>query len=133
MIAELQQVVAHYVHALDELDVAQLEAVLTEDTAWTITMPGQKVLGPVTGRAAVLDLIRDGHTARTGRVRHHLGNVVVTTTDAATAEVRAYLLQTRNTGESIRMVSTGVYTFGLRRSDGGWRIGELTLTLDNAL
>ncbi|EPH43860.1 hypothetical protein STRAU_3063 [Streptomyces aurantiacus JA 4570] len=30
------------------------------------------------------------------------------------------------------MISTGVYTFGLRRSDGGWRIAELTLTLDNA-
>jgi hypothetical protein len=38
----------------------------------------------------------------------------------------------RNTGESIQMISTGVYTFGLRRSDGGWRIAEFILTLDNA-
>lgn len=30
------------------------------------------------------------------------------------------------------MISTGVYTFGLCRSDSGWRIAELTLTLDNA-
>jgi ketosteroid isomerase-like protein len=133
MIAELQQTVATYAHALDELDMPLLEAVLTEDTTWTFTMPGRGVLGPVAGRTAVLDFIRDGHTAQTGRVRHHLGNVVVTTTDAATAEVRAYLLQTRNTGESIQMISTGVYSFGLRRSDGGWRIAELTLTLDNAL
>lgn len=133
MIAELQQAVANYAHALDELNVPELEAVLTEDTTWTFTMPGQRVLGPVAGRAAVLDFIRDGHAAQTGRVRHHLGNVVVTTTDAATAEVRAYLAQTRNTGESIQMISTGVYTFGLRRSDGGWRIAELTLTLDNAI
>lgn len=73
-----------------------------------------------------------GYTAQTGRVRHHLGNVVVTTTDAATAEVRAYLVQTGHTGESIQMISTGVYTFGLCRSDGGRRIAELTLTLDNA-
>lgn len=78
-------------------------------------MPGQGVLGPVAGRAAVLEFIRDGHTVQTGKVRHHLGNIVVTaTTDAATAEVRAYLLQTRNTGESIQMISTGVYTFSLR-------------------
>ncbi|MFI9600056.1 nuclear transport factor 2 family protein [Streptomyces sp. NPDC052043] len=133
MIAELQQAVANYAHALDELNVPQLETVLTEDTTWTFTMPGQVMLGPVAGRAAVLDFIRDGHTAQTGRVRHHLGNVVVTTTDAATAEVRAYLLQTRNTGESIQMISTGVYTFSLRRSDGRWRIAELALTLDNAL
>ncbi|MEU1734220.1 nuclear transport factor 2 family protein [Streptosporangium sp. NPDC020145] len=123
MIADLQQAVARYAHALDELNAAELEAVLTEDTTWTFTMPGQ----------GVLDFIRDGHTAQTGRVRHHLGNVVVTTTDATTAEVRAYLLQTRNTGESVQMISTGVYTFGLRRSGGRWRIAELTLTLDNAL
>lgn len=109
MIAELQQAVAHYAHALDELNVPELEAVLTEDTTWTFTMPGQGVLGPVAGRAAVLDFIRDGHTAQTGRVRHHLGNVVVTTTDAVTAEVRAYLVQTRNTGESIQTISTGIY------------------------
>ncbi|MDX3454693.1 nuclear transport factor 2 family protein [Streptomyces sp. ME02-8801-2C] len=133
MIAELRQVVAHYAHALDELNVPELEAILTEDTTWTFTMPGQGVLGPVSGRAAVLDFVRDGHTAQTGKVRHHLGNVVVTTTDAATAEVRAYLVQTRNTGESIQVISTGVYTFGLRRSGGGWRIAELMLTLDNAL
>ena len=132
MIAELQQAVAKYAHALDELNVPELEAVLTEDTTWTFTMPGRGVLGPVAGRAAVLDFVRDGHTAQTGRVRHHLTNVVVTTTDADTAEVRAYLVQTRNTGESIQMISTGVYTFGLRRSDGGWRIAELTLALDNA-
>ncbi|MFE5919069.1 nuclear transport factor 2 family protein [Streptomyces sp. NPDC056468] len=132
MIAELPQAVANYDHALDELNVPELEAALTEDTTWTFTMPGQGVLGPVAGRAAVLDFIRDGHTAQTGRARHHLGNAVVTTTDATTAEIRAYLLQTRNTGESIQMISTGVYTFGLRLYDGGWRIAELTLTLDNA-
>ncbi|WP_445525431.1 nuclear transport factor 2 family protein [Streptomyces cyslabdanicus] len=133
MIAELQQAVANYTHALDELNMPQLETILTEDTTWTFTMPGQGVLGPIAGRTAVLDFIRDGHTARTGRVRHHLSNVVVTTTDATTAEVRAYLLQTKNTGESIQMISTGVYMFSLRRSDGRWRIAELTLTLDNAL
>jgi ketosteroid isomerase-like protein len=133
VIAEIQQAVANYAHALDELNVPELETVLTEDTTWTFTMPGQGMLGPVAGRAAVLDFIRDGHTAQTGRVRHHLSNVVVTMTDAATARARAYLLQTRNTGESIQVISTGVYTFSLRRSDGEWRIARLTLTLDSAV
>lgn len=31
------------------------------------------------------DFNRDGHTARAGGMRHHLSNVVVTTTDAASA------------------------------------------------
>ncbi|MDQ0790453.1 nuclear transport factor 2 family protein [Streptomyces sp. B3I8] len=141
MSAELQQVVAAYAHALDESDVPALEAVLTEDTTWTFTMPGRGALGPVAGRAAVLDFVRE-HAARTGKVRHHLGNVLVTTADADAdtgtgtadaAEVRAYLLQTENTGGNVRTLSTGVYTFGLRRSGGAWRIAELTLALDNPL
>ncbi|MFF1300871.1 MULTISPECIES: nuclear transport factor 2 family protein [unclassified Streptomyces] len=133
MIAELQQAVARYSHALDELNVPELEAVLAEDTTWTFTMPGHRALGPVSGRTAVLDFIRAGHTAQAGRTRHHFSNVVVTAVDTATAEVRAYLLQTRNTGESIQIISTGGYTFGLRQSEGEWRIAELNLTLDNAL
>ena len=98
MIAELQQAVANYAHALDELNVPELEAVLTEDTTWTFTMPGQRVLGPVAGRAAVLDFVRDGHTAQTGRVRHHLGNVVFTTTDAVTASPGATAKPPSKTG-----------------------------------
>jgi hypothetical protein len=46
--------VSNYAHALDELDVPALEAVLTEDTTCTFTVPGGGVLGPVTGRAVVL-------------------------------------------------------------------------------
>ncbi|MCX5151696.1 nuclear transport factor 2 family protein [Streptomyces sp. NBC_00320] len=58
MTAELRQAVANYAHALDELNVPEPEAVMTEDTTWTFTIPGQGVLGPVAGRAAVLDFIR---------------------------------------------------------------------------
>ncbi|GAA2470451.1 nuclear transport factor 2 family protein [Winogradskya humida] len=129
MIVELQQVVAKYAHALDELDVPGLEAVLTEDTTWTFTAPGQGVLGPVAGRPAVLGFVRDGHAAQTGRVRHHLGNVVVTTANDDSAMVHATLLQTRDT----QVISTGVYTLGLRRAGGVWRIAELTLALDKPL
>ncbi|MFJ8637457.1 hypothetical protein [Streptomyces sp. NPDC093568] len=88
MIAELQQAVANCAHALDELNVPEPEAVLTENTICTFTMPGQGALGPVIARAAVLDFVRDGYMARAGSVRSRLGGVVVTTADAATAEVR---------------------------------------------
>ena len=63
MIAELRRAVAHCAHALDELNVPEPEAVLTEDTTYSFTMPGLGVLGPATRRAAVLDFVRDGHTA----------------------------------------------------------------------
>jgi hypothetical protein len=44
--------VAKYAHALDELNVPELEAVLTEDTTWTFTMPGQALGGELVGPAA---------------------------------------------------------------------------------
>ncbi|WP_201787180.1 hypothetical protein [Actinoplanes sp. TFC3] len=50
MTAELQHAVANYAHALDELNVSALEAILPQDTTWTFTVPGQGVLGPVAGR-----------------------------------------------------------------------------------
>jgi hypothetical protein len=133
MTAELQQAVATYAHALDELDVPALEAILTEDTTWTFTVPRRGMLGPVTGRTAVLAFVREGHAAQTGKVRHHLSNVVVKTPNPDNAQVRAYLMQTRNTGETVQVISTGAYTFELRRSATGWQIADLTLALDNPL
>ena len=93
MIAELQQAVANYAHALDELNAPELEAVLTEG-------PGQ----------------RRGH----GDGRRHRRGAGLFAAD-------------KEHGESIQMISTGVYMFGLCRSDGEWRIAELTLALDNAV
>ncbi|MEU7428196.1 hypothetical protein [Streptomyces sp. NPDC040750] len=49
-------------------------------------MTGQGVLASGHERAVVLDFIRAGYTAQPGRVRHHLGAVVVSTADGATAE-----------------------------------------------
>ncbi|MFE1875758.1 hypothetical protein ACFW9N_33665 [Streptomyces sp. NPDC059496] len=68
MIAEFQQAVVHYAHAPDELNVPELEVVLTQDTTWTSTMPGQGVLGPVAGRAAV-PAARITHPARAAAVQ----------------------------------------------------------------
>ncbi|WP_327380572.1 hypothetical protein [Streptomyces sp. NBC_01207] len=68
MIAELQQAVANYAHALDELNVPDLEAVLAQDTTWTFTMPGQGVLGPVAGRA-VVPAARITHPVRAAAVQ----------------------------------------------------------------
>lgn len=81
----------------------------------------------------MLEFVRNGHRAQTGTVRHHLSNVVPTATGGATAQVRAHLLQTRNTGDGIHVIATGVYTFTLRRSADGWRIAELSLALDSAM
>jgi len=132
LIPELQQAVANYALALDEFNLPGLEALLTQDTTWTFTMPEKGMLGPVTGRQAVLDSVRAGYAAQSGRVRHHLVNIVVKAADADTALVQAYLMQTRNTGEALELTSTGTYTFGLRQVDGAWRIAELALALDNA-
>lgn len=52
MIAELQQAAANYAHTVDELNVSELETVLTEGATWTFTMVRPGMLGPVAGGAA---------------------------------------------------------------------------------
>ncbi|MBM2623825.1 nuclear transport factor 2 family protein [Actinoplanes sp. LDG1-06] len=133
MITDIQQAVVRYAYALDDLDVPALTAVLDEDTTWTFEIPERGPLGPIAGRQAVLEFVHAGHAAQAGRVRHHLSNVLVSSSDTDTAEARAYLVQTRSLDGSVHVISTGTYTFGMRRSESGWRIQDLTLVLDNAL
>ncbi|MFG1642848.1 nuclear transport factor 2 family protein [Amycolatopsis sp. NPDC049252] len=124
----VHQALARYAFALDQQDLPALEAVLTEDATWTFLIAGENELGPVAGRAAILEFARDAMSAETGQRRHNLVNVALHSADAGTALVHAYLLLTSNGG----VIATGFYTFRLEHAGGEWRIAELFLGTDNA-
>jgi ketosteroid isomerase-like protein len=132
-----QQLAVHrtlvrYAFALDQQDLTALESVLTENATWTVRVAGQDDLGPVTGRAAILDFVREAIKAETDQRRHNLVNLVVHSGDAGTALAQAYLMLTSNAGGGSGVIATGFYTFRLERADGEWRIAELFLGTDNA-
>lgn len=128
----VQQVLARYAFALDHGDLAALEGVLTEDATMTLSVAGEIEQGPFTGRAAILDLTRGATEAQTDQRRHNLVNTVLRRADADTAVVWAYLVLTSNAGGSATVVSTGFYTFTLKRVEAQWRIATIFVGLDIA-
>ncbi|MFJ8948101.1 nuclear transport factor 2 family protein [Streptomyces sp. NPDC102395] len=126
-----QQTLARYAFALDHGDLTALEGVLTEDATWTITIAGEVEQGPIVGRAAVLDLVREATEARTEQRRHHLTNMVFHRADADTAVVWAYLMLTSNADGNPTVITTGFYTFTLQRTESEWRIAKLSVGLDD--
>ncbi|GAA3526389.1 hypothetical protein GCM10022222_06730 [Amycolatopsis ultiminotia] len=128
----VRQTLARYAFALDQQDAQALAAVLTEDATWAFRIAGQNDLGPIAGRAAILEFAQESWDAETAQHRHNLVNVVFHSADAETALVHAYLMLTSNAGGGSGVIATGCYTFRLARSDGAWRIAELFLGTDNA-
>lgn len=126
------QALARYAFALDQQDLVGLEDVLTEDATWTFRIADDIDLGPIVGRAAILEFVRGAMDAQTDQRRHNLVNVVFRSADADTATAQAYLMLTSNAGGSASVVATGFYTFTLERAEEQWRIAELFLGMDNA-
>jgi hypothetical protein len=87
-------------------------------------------LALVRAATAALALVRAATAAHTDRRRHNLVNIVLGAADGGTAVARAYLLLTSAAGETPSVVTTGLYTFTLRRAGGGWRIATLVLDMD---
>jgi ketosteroid isomerase-like protein len=128
----VQQTLTRYAFALDQHDLTALESVLTEDATWTFTIAGEAGLGPLAGRMAILGFVRAAMDAQTDQRRHNILNIAFADADADTTEVQAYLMLTSNSGGSPRVITTGFYTFTLKRVTGEWRIANLFLGMDNA-
>ncbi|GAA5158950.1 MULTISPECIES: nuclear transport factor 2 family protein [Amycolatopsis] len=124
----VHQALARYAFALDQRGLEALSDVLTDDATWTFKIAGAQDLGPVTGREAILDFVRQAMAAETGQRRHNLLNVAIHSASADSALVQAYLMLTSNAS----VLATGFYTFRLVRTVDGWRIAELFLGTDNA-
>jgi ketosteroid isomerase-like protein len=128
----VQQTVARYAFALDHADLVALEGLLTEDATFTATIAGEEGIGPFDGRAAIVDLVRESTQAQTDQRRHNLTNVVIRGADGDTAVVWAYLMLTSNAEGRSSVVTTGFYTFTLRRAGSEWRIAKIFVGMDNA-
>lgn len=129
----VQQTLAGYALALDHGDLVALEDILTEDSTWTGSIAGEVEQGPLVGRAAFVDLVRETTAAQTDQRRHNLVNMVFQHAEADTAVVYAYLMLTSNAGGTPAVVATGFYTITLQHAEGDWRIAKVLVGLDNAM
>ncbi|PTR24194.1 SnoaL-like protein [Rhodococcus sp. OK519] len=129
----VQQTLARYAFALDHGDLVALGDTLTEGATWTADIAGHVEQGPVVGRAAIRNLVREAAEAQTDQRRHNLINTVFRRAGAGAAVVSAYLMLTSNAGGKATVIATGFYTFTLEDADGEWRIAKVFLGLDNAV
>ncbi|MFE4502395.1 nuclear transport factor 2 family protein [Rhodococcus sp. NPDC056743] len=128
----VQQVLARYVFALDHGDLVALGSILTEDTVWTANIADTVEQGPIIGRAAMLDLVRETTETQTDQRRHNLVNIVFHRADSDMAVVWAYLMLTSNAVGCATVIATGFYKFTLRHDESEWRIAKVFVGLDNA-
>jgi ketosteroid isomerase-like protein len=128
----VHQALARYAFALDQRNAEELGAVLAKDATWAFKIAGEVDLGPVVGREAILEFVRNAWDTETDQKRHNLVNMVIRSADADTALVHAYLMLTSTSAGVPSVIATGFYTFRLEHTEGVWRIAELFLGTDNA-
>jgi len=128
----VRQVLARYAFALDHGDLDTLADVLADDVTWTAVIAAVARQGPLEGREAVVDLVREAARAETGQRRHHLTDVVLRRADQDAAVVWASLLVTSSGDGRATVATTGFLLVTVRRTEDGWRIARLLLGLDAA-
>jgi uncharacterized protein (TIGR02246 family) len=125
--AEIEELVARYVHALDTLDADAYEGVFTEDAVYEL--PGGVVH---TGRAAIRKIVTDLQAARarndaagtpSPRLYHVMANSSIEILDATNARHQSYAQTVRAADNGQFIVGfMGRYEDVLVRIDGRWFI-----------
>jgi 3-phenylpropionate/cinnamic acid dioxygenase small subunit len=113
-LVEIQMVLAHYGHILDDRDWDALDQVFTEDIVFDASDSG---LGVMRGIEEIVEHWRepfDGHP-----LGHYMTNVVIREDDDGTVRARSKHLGTR-----VGTITLMTYDDVLRRTDAGWRLAE---------
>jgi hypothetical protein len=122
---------SRYSWAFDERRVDLLADCFTDDATWEAHLMGRSVIGPFSGRDAVVDYMSSFWTHQVDQRRHMIMNVVVQNQSANDATVLSYHLLMSATTETIEPVTCGFYRAQMRRAaDGPWRICALVAGYD---
>ncbi|WP_436492108.1 nuclear transport factor 2 family protein [Actinokineospora sp. HUAS TT18] len=117
---DITQLVYRLGACLDDHRFDDLREVFTDDV--TVSTPG----GVAEGVVAVIEQAARNHAEYQG-IQHLVGNVLVDV-DGAEAAVRANLIGTFIKDGKRVLELGGVYRFGARKEDAGWRLSRLEVT-----
>jgi 3-phenylpropionate/cinnamic acid dioxygenase small subunit len=125
-------VLARYAAALDEHDLAALEALHDVAATWTFTTAGQPAVALIEGRTAILGFVRGAPRTPEERQRHVVTNVDVLPGGGTDVEARGYLVLMSVVSGSVTIVGTGTIRLRLVRDADRWRILALAVEFDSA-
>jgi hypothetical protein len=124
------EVVSRYCWAFDQHRPDLLEECFTEDAVWEGAVSGSEAVGPIRGRARILEWLSGFWPHQHDQRRHILTNFLVEHLAAETAEIHAYLLLTSAKDGAVSLETTGFYRTQLALVDERWRIRHLFAAFD---
>lgn len=126
----IQQLLSSYGFHHDARDFDSLAECFAEDATYTMVVAGSEPIGPRLGRDAIVDQIRIFKSRQTDQRRHVITNFLFDQETASRARVRTYVTVIAVADGVLEVVSSGVYTDIVVRTERGWRIADKRLHLD---
>lgn len=129
---EIYELLARSAYALDERDLAMLEACFAPDAAMILDIAGGS--GPIRfdGRDKIMGLMSDSMKTQTDKRRHVTTNTMVVAEASDAVSLVSNVTITAVENGAIRLVTSGLYRDRVRREAGRWVLSERRIDLDMA-
>ncbi len=129
---EIHELLARSAYALDERDLAMLEACFAPDAVMVVEIAGGSGPARFEGRDEILGLMRDSMAAQKDKRRHVTTNTMIVAATSGAASLVSNLTLSSVENGAIRLVTSGLYRDRVRREAGRWVIAERRIDLDMA-
>jgi 3-phenylpropionate/cinnamic acid dioxygenase small subunit len=126
----IEQLLSSYGFHHDARDFDALGDCFTQDATYTLVVVAGETIGPRQGSAEIVEQIRLFKSRQTDQRRHVITNFLFDQVTAARTRVRSYVTVIAVSDGALEVVTSGVYTDIVVRTEHGWRILEKTLRLD---
>ncbi len=129
---EIYELLARSAYALDERDLAMLEACFAPDAAMILDIAGGS--GPIRfdGRDKIMGLMSDSMKTQTDKRRHVTTNTMVVAEASDAVSLVSNVTITAVENGAIQLVTSGLYRDRVRREAGRWVLSERRIDLDMA-
>lgn len=120
-----------WAYGYDTPDMDAMAQCFTDDAELTMRIAGGDLIGPFTGKDAVMKLFSDSLEGQSDQRRHLTVNTFIAEEDDTTALCKSVLTLLAIANGKLEVLSSGTYTDNVARgSDSGWRITKRHIELD---
>ncbi len=126
----IRELMARAAYALDERDLAMLEASFAEDAVMSLRIAGGDLVGPFEGREAIMGLMKGSMEEQSDQRRHLVSNLFIDDFDSAQPGVTSNLTLVATENGVIQLISAGIYRDRVRRDGNRWVLVRRHIDLD---
>ena len=127
---EVSELLAKSAYALDHKDVDTLMGCFTADASFTLVIDGVEEASVFLGQEEIRGLMQGALDVQTDLRRHVISNLFFTDVQGDQATATTYLTLNATENGLTRLITTGLYTDKVSKSDDGWKIKDRHLKLD---